>query len=134
MKPALFLTLLSIFLCSFVSCSDDDDSKGERSACGVQNILEDLDWLRDEIAAREQSTSPDIQYCYITKAIWNEQTVFLYEDCNPLINKVVPVLDCEGTSLGAVGVAVDHNELSDFCVVWSPDTFACLIDFNCVLD
>ncbi|MEK6151749.1 hypothetical protein WIW50_00725 [Flavobacteriaceae bacterium 3-367] len=133
MKPPHFLAFLLVCLSCIICCSDDDDSKDERSACGVANILEDLDWLRDEIADREQSTSPDIQYCYITKATWNGQTVFLYEDCNPLINKVVPVLDCEGTSLGAVGVAVDRNELSDFCTVWSPDNFACLIDFSCVV-
>ncbi|MGB5818369.1 MAG: hypothetical protein WBG90_02715 [Saonia sp.] len=135
MKRTLAAILFSGMLFC-LSCSDDDDNNAQAqlTACAVENVLEDLVWLRDEISDREQSTSEDMKYCYIVIADLEGQTVFLYEDCNPLINKVVPVFDCEGESLGFIGTDVSMDDLKDFCVIWRPADFACLIDFVCVID
>ncbi len=125
-----------LLICCFaivLSCSDDDDNSAS-AACGVARPAEDLTWLREEIEKRVQSTSEDNKYCYIEQAIWNEQEVFIYFDCNPFVNKVFPVFDCEGVSLGAIGIDISADDIEESCVIWLPDDFACLINFSCVAD
>ncbi|WP_343487706.1 hypothetical protein [Allomuricauda sp. d1] len=126
-----FLVFIAALL-SLSSCSDDDDSTSETAACGVGNPVEDLGWLQAEIIDREANPTEDTKYCYIEQAELNGQTVFIYEDCNPAINKIVPVFDCEGDFIGRIGNEVQQNELSDSCVIWLPEDFACLINFSCV--
>ena len=122
-----------VITCFFVfSCTDSDDNI--KLVCGVGNPVKDLVWLKKEIENREQSTSDDIRYCYIVQAELEGRTVFLYEDCNPAINKVIPVYNCQGTLLGVIRDEIQMNSLSNFCVIWRPDDFSCLINFVCVRD
>lgn len=114
-----------LFSVWFISCSNDGFSFFELQTCG-ENALSELDWLRQEIQKRRQDSSEDAKYCYITKASVNGQTVFLYEDCNPLINKVIPIFDCQGNELGFWGDPNFQPEhIKDKTIIFSPSDFAC---------
>ncbi|MEM7381227.1 MAG: hypothetical protein AAF361_08520, partial [Bacteroidota bacterium] len=116
----LYVPLILLFL--FVSCSDDDDNA---VVCGVVSPLEDLSWLRTEVENRLEEDSEDLIYCYITEGTYRGQTVFLYKDCNPTAFKVVPVYDCEGSFLGALGTQIDAIEIEEECVIWRAPGFVC---------
>ncbi len=56
-----------------------------------------LTWLREEINRREANPSEDLKYRYIAQSGLKGQTVFIYWDCNPVVNKVIPIFNCDGT-------------------------------------
>ncbi|WP_435624921.1 DUF4377 domain-containing protein [Flagellimonas sp.] len=96
--------------------------------CIFENAAEDLEWLRFEIERRLLQIDEQTKYCYISQAEYRGEPVFLYFDCNPLINKVFPIFDCLGKPIGFLGDGeIDQNELSDFKIVWRPDDFACFV-------
>lgn len=93
-------------LMTLVSCSNDDNGKAitlSIAGCGVDKPLEELLWLKTEIESREANTNEDMKYCYIVQGTVNNSTVFIYKDCNPLVDKIVLIYDCEGTPLDADG-------------------------------
>lgn len=122
-----YLLSVSIILI-LVSCNTDDGENTGVNACGTNNVLEELDWLREEIVRREQSTSPDIQFCYISLANLSGQDIFIYRDCNPTINKIEPVLNCEGTILNTSERTIDLSQLTNERIIWKAANFACEIN------
>lgn len=121
MKKNLIVLLFSTAL---LSCSSDD--LPVIAACGVDNPIQDLSWLKEEVAQRRENISPDAQYCYIVQAETDTQTIFIFEDCNPLIDKVVPIYDCTGTSIGLLG---DENygidSITEREIIYRPSDFKC---------
>ncbi|QCW99114.1 hypothetical protein FGM00_02910 [Aggregatimonas sangjinii] len=117
-------SILLLICMPLLSCSNDDVPV--IAACGVANPIEDLVWLREEVARRVENNDPNAHYCYIVQAKTDTQTIFIFEDCNPIINKVAPILDCTGTSLGFLG---DENYSSDSIserkIVYRPSDFKC---------
>ena len=110
----------------FVACSDDGFVFFELQACNTDNALTELDWLRQEIQKRSKDFSEDAKYCYITMASARGQTVFLYKDCNPLIDKVIPIFDCQGNELGFLGDEdFQFKVIEDERIIFSPPNFAC---------
>lgn len=106
------------------SCSDDDGMI--RPACGVDNPAKELSWLRTEINNREGNITEDTKYCYITQAEFKGQTVFVYQDCNPLIDKGIPILDCDGNWIDRT----EENrfalrDLENQIIIWKPAVFVC---------
>ena len=124
------INLILIFVFSlFVSCNTSDDI-GENN-CDVENPIADLDWLESKIAELETSDSPNAQYFYVSQAEYNNKTVFIFGNCCPLCNTVLPVYDCEGTSLGIVGTRdqdIDWSIMDDDIIIWSPSNFECTDD------
>lgn len=124
MKKLLFITF-SMILLTF-GCSDDDLNFPVIAACNVNNPIEDLEWLKSEVQRRKNDTSADAIYCYIEQAINDGETIFIYNDCNPLINKIIPILDCSGTSAGLLGD--ENNKVENITgrtVIFRPSDFAC---------
>lgn len=106
------------------SCSDDDDMI--RPACGVDNPVRELSWLRTEIDNREANITEDTKYCYITQGEYKGQTVFLYRDCNPLVDKGITILDCDGNWIDRT----EENrfalrDLENQIIIWKPAVFVC---------
>ncbi|MEM8847081.1 MAG: DUF4377 domain-containing protein [Bacteroidota bacterium] len=96
--------------------------------CSFEDPTADLEWLRIEIERREANRNEQTKYCYISQAEYQDSPVFLYFDCNPAINKVIPVFDCLGKSIGFLGDGeIDQNSLTNFKIIWQPDDFACLV-------
>jgi len=106
----------------------------ETIKCNFKDPTKDLDWLSFEVKRRETNTNEDIKYCYITQAELNNKIVFIYRDCNPVINKITPVYDCRGRRLGILGFTksrgsttdlIDYDELKNEKVIWQPANFVC---------
>jgi len=118
-------TILLFSFLYLISCSNDDNLP-IISACDVANPIEDLEWLKAEVEKRRNDTSSDAIYCYIEQAVTNEQTIFIYNDCNPLINKVIPVYSCLGEAIGLLGDEnFDSGSISSRTVIYKPSDFAC---------
>lgn len=108
---------------SIISCSDTDDTP--ESSCGVSDPKLELEWLKTEITNREANLSEDSKYCYIEQADLQGQTVFIYQDCNPAINKVIPVYDCSGNQIGLLHSDISPNSLNEGFILWKTADFAC---------
>lgn len=118
---------LLVLLCAvpLLSCSNADDLP-VIAACEVNNPARELDWLQQEIANRKANPTENSKYCYIVQAKVAEQTVFLFEDCNPVINKVIPIIDCTGVSVGLLGdenYAVETVVMGE--IIYRPSDFKC---------
>lgn len=118
-------SLLFLFVI-FSSCSDNDDEI--TNSCGITNPLVELEWLRTEIDKRKEEVTEDSKYCYILQAIHKGKTIFLYQDCNPFINKVIPILDCEGNSLGFLGGDILSIDITNSSIIYKPSDFACQLE------
>lgn len=107
-----------------LSCSDDDAMA--RPACGVGNPAKELSWLKTEIDTREANITEDTKYCCSTQGEYDGRTVFVYWDCNPFIDKNIPILDCDGNILsGTPENPISLNDLENQMVIWRPVVFIC---------
>lgn len=98
----------------------------EAVVCKFNNPIENLDWLRFEIEQRELNPTEDMKYCYITQGEFNNKPVFLYEDCNPLVNKIIPVYDCLGNLLAVLGRdSITLEDVKSQKIIWQPNGFLC---------
>ncbi len=112
-----------IFL--FASCSNDDDGLAIIPACGVSNPIIELAWLKTETENRAANQTEFSQYDYITQGEFNGDTVFLYKNCNPLANSVVPVLNCEGTMIGILSLEIPPEEILEETLIWKNQDSSC---------
>jgi len=90
--------------------------------CNVKNPTEELAWLKAEIDRREKSHSDMEVYFYIEQGEYNDQTVFLYNNCCPMCNTIIPVYDCLGTKLFDLSPGI---EIKNIKVIWKPDGNPC---------
>ncbi len=98
----------------------------EAVPCQFENPVQDLYWLQTEIEFRQENPTEDSQYCYITQAGLDSNPIFIYRDCNPLIDKIGdPVFNCFGEFLGFTGQDVNVSSLGNEQLIWSPETFGC---------
>ncbi len=121
-----FYTLFFIFVL-ISSCTDSDDDA--LSGCGLENPRQDLAWLRKRIAEMANSDSPDVKYCYVVQGTYENNTVFRFEDCNPLIDKAVFTLNCEGERIDENSSALSLMNLENPQIIWRPLNFACEVPF-----
>jgi hypothetical protein len=120
MKKNISFFILALFL----SCTNDD-TLPVMAACGVENPVEDLDWLKAEITRRETNPSPEMEYCFITLEEYENEIVFAYKDCNPRINKAIPLFNFAGQLLES---EEDFENLGEFIkrtTIWTPQNFVC---------
>jgi len=120
-KTLLVLTVFFVFS----SCSKDDL---DLPRCKFNNATQDLPWLRSIIEDREANPTEEMKYCYIEQAKLKRKPVFVLGDCDPLVNKAVFILDCEGNIVKneddeeVYAVEVD---LKNRKIIWKPTDFAC---------
>jgi hypothetical protein len=55
------------------------------------------------------------------------QTVFIYWDCDPSANKVIPIFNCEVTWLNPRD-DIPLEDLKNQKVIWTPDNLVCEIN------
>jgi len=123
------------FLCIAIGllwgCSgDDDDFVAVRlSGCNVENPLVELDWLKSEVERRKNDSSEDARYCFISQVEVDENTYFLYEDCNPFVDKITLLYDCQGENVGFVGDdTFEFNILETRTIIFYPQDTLCELD------
>lgn len=121
-----YIPIIMMVLFFIISCSNDDDII---PACGVNNPLEDLAWLKAEIDLRNENPTEDMKYCYIVQAKLNNQDVFIYEDCNPLVDKAFFILNCEGNTINTQDNPNAFDQLKNKIIIWKRNDFACQISF-----
>lgn len=126
MKYSLIFIVLFAFI---LSCSDNDDKLSITPACGVDNPVEELAWLKSEIDNRNQRNTESMKYCYIVQGEYEGETVFVYEDCNPAINKIIPVINCEGVVINTDGNSIALDNIENKTIIWQGNNFVCAVDF-----
>lgn len=119
------IPLLLIFSCLLAfSCSDEDVSI---QSCNVDNVLTDLPWLHQKIEESEQSDFSR-EYNFITIGTLDSKTVFMLRNCCPFCLSTVPVYDCNGNVLGAIGMDdLSGEEITDERVIWKSSGNSCNI-------
>ena len=118
MKNCLFLLIVLLAL----SCKD----KVQPSfTCDVKNPIEELPWLKTEIDRREKSTSDVEVYFFIEQGEYNNQTVFLYNNCCPMCSTITPVYDCSGTKLFDLSPGI---EIKNIKIIWKPEGCPCQLE------
>lgn len=120
LRSIFFIILLTIVI---ISCSDKDDNFN--TICGVNDPTEELVWLKAEITIRKRDVSEDAKYQYISQADLDGETVFLYRNCDPKANTVIPVYDCEGELLGVVGKEFTLEDFTNILLIFKPLDFVC---------
>lgn len=73
--------------------------------CGGNDPGKDLPWLKQEISRLSSLTGCNS----ISRSSYKEQTVFIFSNCDPNINSVPLLFDCDGKPLN-LSVA-DYQEL-----------------------
>ena len=122
MKNVAFI----LFFCCFTYSCNNNDESNEKSACGVENPIENLAWLKSEIEQREQNEVVDYQYSYIMQTSFEKQDIFIYGDCNPLANSVITVYNCSGENIGYLGDDKFPVELlQEGIVIWKAEGYQC---------
>ena len=75
------------------------------------------------------SNSPDMIYCYVVQGVYKNRTAFRFEDCNPVIDKAIFSLNCDGNSIDLDDGGITSADLKNPTVIWKPEDFACQITF-----
>lgn len=114
----------TISILILISCQNDDSLRLENT-CSVDNPIEELEWLREEIQQLISIDSDLYRYFYISQATYENETVFIFDNCCPFCNSIVLVKNCKGETIGALGSEIDHNSISDELVVWKPANYQC---------
>lgn len=78
---------------------------------GCKNRLEELNWLMNEIERRVENQMQFSEYDYTTQGKFNNQIIFLYKNCNPIANSIVPVVDYEGMMMGILDSEKAQEEI-----------------------
>ena len=106
------LIILSLLLLSDFSCETETTEEIEPLVCGVENPLEDLQWLkeiRDEITMRMSIAGAQIiQYTY------HSEPVFWVNDCYNCPDVLISVYNCQGDVICEFGGIDGRNTCPDF--------------------
>lgn len=122
MKTHLFTIL--IILCLLVSCREETDPK---RACSVDNPVEDLAWLASQI--QEWESTNWREYAFVTQAKYENETVFIFGNCCPMCNTVIPVYNCSGERIGIINYDIDEHILKNEVLIWKSEFSTCTISY-----
>ncbi|HEY9488320.1 MAG TPA: hypothetical protein VIQ51_08310 [Chryseosolibacter sp.] len=117
MKPVLCIILVFVS-----SCVSHDDPQA--NTCNVNNPIEDLPWLKKEVA---EFNGSDLEraYWFITKATYKSETVFIVRNCCPNCSTLPPpVYACNGVLLFR-GNDEQYNDISGERLIWKSPEYAC---------
>lgn len=118
--------LLALFI--ILSCTEDDGNLPVIAACNVDNPIEELSWLNAEIRNRTLNQTEFSIYDYITQGTFDGETIFLYKNCNPIANSVVPIFNCEGIQIGLLNNDIPQEEIFEEALIWKNPDSACVLD------
>lgn len=109
-----------ILLLLLISCTEEITLE---NSCNVGNPVSDLSWISTQIQELEQNSNTTSQYFYLTQAMFNNETVFVFGNCCPLCNSISIVQSCSGQRIGVLGMDIDMNELNKAKIIWKhPDS------------
>ena len=117
-----YVVALLMVLSMAVSCKKEV-VEPNKNTCGVVSPTTELDWLKQEIARRDQDTTDIKKYFYIQQGVYHGQTVFLYNNCCPYCSTIILAYTCEGELINKINL----QEVTDTKVIWAPVDFECQI-------
>ncbi len=121
MKKSLLSLVILMIIC--FSCKEEEEPI---LYCGVVDPAQNLTWLNQ--LTNELDESYLGIYFYVSAAIYENNRVFLVENCCPFCNSVTLVYNCKGEILGALGkdgAGIEPTEVTDKVIVWRGTDFAC---------
>lgn len=119
--PIVLLTLL-------FSCYSDNGDVLIIGACGVDNPVEQLPWLKTRVDDLKNNGSDLSKFFYVQIAEYQEETVFIFNNCCPTCNTIIPVYKCQGDLLGTLFTEIQPNEISNSKILYRPKDFSCNIN------
>lgn len=120
MKKVISGLLISMLL---LACSGKGSST--KAACGVDNPIEDLAWLKTYTQQVDASSEELSRYLSVVQGTYNGETVFIFDNCCPICSVVISVYDCEGKSIGLLNDTINLSEIKDTQIIYKPDDFTC---------
>jgi hypothetical protein len=138
-QPFMKSTIIFLGLFFLLSCNQDEPIHTCLvNTCLVKDPLTELDWLKAEIADRESNPSDLSKYFFISMAVYEGNTVFIFDDCCPMCDTISIVYNCTGEQIGYKGdivdtitwqgytiVGISSSSLKDSKVIWKT------ADHNC---
>lgn len=115
MKIVQKLLVLTVVLMSMLNIACEKENVEKK--CDVSNPVDELPWLNSLVISFSE-------YDYIMTANYNGQTVFIYGNCNPVVNYVPAVYNCNGDVITDANDIQD--ELSDSEVIWTHENSECV--------
>jgi len=103
--PILILGLLLVLS----ACNNDDESN---ITCSTDNPLEEISWLKEIRDRFDMDMGPQRQM--IIKYRYNEEDVFLIDDCYQCADNIITVYDCEKNIVCEFGGIDGRNTCPDF--------------------
>lgn len=129
MKNRILTNLVILFIGIVVILLLSKCSKEEIIVCGIENVCgegEDLSWFAEEV--ENQGEMYD-KYFYVSKALYQDEVVFVFENCCPNCGTIVPVKNCSGTTIGYLGSgedAINSDELLNSVIIWKAPENECV--------
>jgi hypothetical protein len=119
MKRIQYYRVLVAFILSIslISCEDDDCPVFDNT-CNVSNPAVELDWLKQAINDVKED-----EYSYFVMATYQGETVFYYGNCNPLVDYISFIQNCNGEIIGNTNDFM--GELTDITIIWKHKDSEC---------
>lgn len=122
----LNLLVVPFLLVNLALSCDHDEHIETTSLCAVANPKEDLPWLKTKIEQLVQSDPTVAKYFYVEQGVLNGETVFIFPNCCPQCNSMVPVYNCKGEQLFTLSDQPErYHEIKNIRILRQPDNFAC---------
>jgi hypothetical protein len=112
--------LFTLFI-GVIACSNDLDD----TTCATNDPANDLEWLKEEIAAIAADTSDFAKYRFIEQATFKGATIFIFSNCCLDCNSVVNVFNCQGELLGQLYAEVPFEKIRDSKLLFKRDDSPC---------
>ena len=113
-----FGLVAAIVSITLISCEKDCNKDSHNNKCNVSNPAEELDWLKEAIGNVKQD-----EYSYYAMASYKGETVFFFGNCNPVINYISILRNCNGDDIGNTNDLYD--ELTDITILWKHENSKC---------
>jgi len=117
--------ILLIGFLSLLACNNDDLDVPVIAACNTTNPIEDLAWLKTQVNEIKNGESDTFKYFYIEIAEYQNQTIFVSNNCCSICGTVVPIYNCKGEQLGFLGGEITTDELTNKKTIFRRDDFPC---------
>jgi hypothetical protein len=123
MRSFLFSLFFVCLGCEIAESSLESERLSAK--CGGNNPIENLPWLKAEIEAYRTSSALFDVLVYTAK--YHGITVFFSSICCPACNVSPPtVRNCQGESLGKIGVDLVQSHVRNQRVIWRTENQFCL--------
>ncbi|CAN0602578.1 unnamed protein product [Ectocarpus sp. 12 AP-2014] len=117
--------ILLLFFNTLISCTIDDTNIPAITACGTENPIEDLPWLKTLVNELKEEQSEVAEFFFIEIAEYKGETIFISNNCCPICSTVIPIYDCNGDFLGFLNDEIKTNELRSTQTIFNREDFPC---------